>query len=403
MSDINKPDKNKLEKSSEPVEYRLIPIQEDDTDAKELFFRIIRLVWDSKLIIVGFIAAFLLIGIIIASLSQEEFNSEARLMPEYMQEGSRSQNLLSQFGGQFGLGGGNTYSGSSDAIRVSLYPQITQSLPLMLQVMDEEVYIATLDTNVTIYDYFTELHPRPLGRVIGDYTIRLPITLYRKMRSSGTPSEVITEADVEEIDSESEIVDLSVTRRQLSVVNQLRGRISTEIESGSGIVKISVVMPDPEMAKRINDIVVKYLSEYIVEYRTEKVTMDLEFIQERYDEIGQRFRTAQSELARFRDENRNIATASAQTELQRLQSEYDLAFDLYRSTTQRLEQTKIKLQEETPVFKTLEPAIVPFNEIAPNSRLIILFSVVFGGFLSIAFIFGREGYYFFKEVLTNRS
>ncbi|MDZ7808047.1 MAG: hypothetical protein U5K71_13160 [Gracilimonas sp.] len=64
---------------------------------------------------------------------------------------------------------------------------------------------------------------------------------------------------------------------------------------------------------------------------------------------------AQIALADFRDSNQGALTNRARTQEQQLQSEYDLAFNLYNGLTQEYEQAKLRVQEETPVFKVLQP------------------------------------------------
>ncbi|MDZ7717087.1 MAG: hypothetical protein U5J95_12840 [Balneolaceae bacterium] len=79
------------------------------------------------------------------------------------------------------------------------------------------------------------------------------------------------------------------------------------------------------------------------------------------EEARKRFEQAQQQLAEFRDSNINLATAKAQSREQELQSQYDLTFNLYNSLSQRLEQAKLDLQEETPVLTVLQPVSVPLG------------------------------------------
>ena len=111
-------------------------------------------------------------------------------------------------------------------------------------------------------------------------------------------------------------------------------------------------------------------------------------MQERYAEAEERFGTAQEALARFRDSSHGSLTALAQTQQQRLQSDYDLAFNVYKALAQQLEEARLKLQEETPVVKTIEPAVVPDEKSAPKRKMIMIVSVFLGGFVGIGLLFG---------------
>ena len=112
------------------------------------------------------------------------------------------------------------------------------------------------------------------------------------------------------------------------------------------------------------------------------------FIEERHREARIAFEEAQRDLARFNDENRGQLTAMARTEEQMLQSRYNLTFNLYNTMAERLEQARIKLQEETPVVNILEPAAVPDRRSEPKRAQILIIYTMLGGLLGTGLIFG---------------
>ena len=56
---------------------------------------------------------------------------------------------------------------------------------------------------------------------------------------------------------------------------------------------------------------------------------------------------------------------------------------------QKFDETRIKLQEQTPLVKVLEPAIVPKEKSAPRRSVIMIVSLFLGLFVGIGFLFGR--------------
>jgi LPS O-antigen subunit length determinant protein (WzzB/FepE family) len=50
----------------------------------------------------------------------------------------------------------------------------------------------------------------------------------------------------------------------------------------------------------------------------------------------------------------------------------------------------MKLQENTPVFKIMEPAKVPLQKSKPKSSLILLVMMFLGGLVGTGIIFGKE-------------
>ena len=142
----------------------------------------------------------------------------------------------------------------------------------------------------------------------------------------------------------------------------LRQKITASLDEESGIVSVSVTLPDNVAAAAVTEYTITELTEYLTEYRTEKVLRDLTFVEEQLATAEDRFEEAQLTLAEFRDSNQGMLSAKAQTEEQRLNSEYQIAFNLYNGLTQQYEEAKLKVLEETPVFKTLEAVQVPLED-----------------------------------------
>jgi uncharacterized protein involved in exopolysaccharide biosynthesis len=167
------------------------------------------------------------------------------------------------------------------------------------------------------------------------------------------------------------------------------------------VLTFSGTFPDPKAAAKISQIGIKLLKENVKEYRTQKAKRNLEFVKEQVQEAKKRFEKAQNRLAEFRDSNINLATAKAQTREQELQSQYDLAFNLYNSLSQRLEQAKLKLQEETPVLSVIQPISVPLESSAPNRLLILIVFGMLGGIVAVSWIFCKDWWERDKEkILT---
>lgn len=71
-----------------------------------------------------------------------------------------------------------------------------------------------------------------------------------------------------------------------------------------------------------------------------------------------------------------------------------LAYNVYNSLAQKLEQDRLRVQEQTPVFAVIEPAKVPLIPSSPRKVLILIGFVFLAGVLSV-------GYILFKEPLRN--
>ena len=94
-------------------------------------------------------------------------------------------------------------------------------------------------------------------------------------------------------------------------------------------------------------------------------------------------------MIRYR--NFGIVSASEKTKEQRLNSEFNLAFNIYNSIALEYEKAKIEFQNEIPVFTVFEPVTQPTKPSEPillnNLVIFILGGIVVGGFLALLSIF----------------
>lgn len=354
------------------------PPNQAPTDEIDLI-EVIRHIWDGRWLIVKVTLAFMVLGLVIAFTSTEQFKSEARLLPEIRDTRGGASQLLRQFGG---LGGLNLSAGEgADAIRPDLYPDVLNSTPFFIFLMDQRVtYHSKGETNeITVFDYVDQEMGSGVGGGIAKYTIRLPWTVVGWIRG---------EAPEETYDDPTSAAIPQLSRARFEAMKTLKDGISAGIDQRTGVISVSAEFPDRRIAAQIAQYAVDYLTQYITQYRIEKAQSDLEFVQQRHDERKQDFHQAQINLARFRDANRNIVSAAARTEEQRLQDQYNLAFNVYNGLAQQLEQARIKVQEETPVIKVLEPVSVPVERSKPRRGMVIVVTTFLGVILGLGWVFG---------------
>lgn len=317
-------------------------------------------------------------GFLIALLSPVEYSTSATLMPESQSTQGRAGNLLQEYGGMLGLGGGGSVAG--DNIPPSLYPDIMESIPYQVELMNKPVYFSEYDTTVTPHVFFSEIHnPFNLIGFIKSYTIGLPGKVIGLFRSSNNNElePIITEVDPDSV--------LDISKSQMGTVNKLKSRLTVNTEDNSGTITINSEFPDPQAAAEIAQNGIILLKEYVREYRTRKAQEDLEYVEDQLESAKKRFEAAQQKLAEFRDSNVSLATAKAQTREQELQSQYDLAFEIYNSLNQRREQARLQVQEQTPVFSVLQPVSVPLNDNS-SGLLILVVSGMLGGIIALGLV-----------------
>lgn len=299
------------------------------------------------------------IGAIYSFNAQKEYESKAVILPEIT-----SSSALSKIGGLGALAGlagiDLSQMSGTDAIRPDLYPSVTQSLPFTLHLLQQKVFITSLQKTLTLETYFESLNE--------SWLIKLA-------QNEPEPK----------LDPKQFSLTLELSKKQENIVKQIQKRIVTTFDKKTGIITINTKMPDPVVAATVARMSVEYLKEYVTNYRTDKSKKQMLFLQERANEAKIRYQNSESALASYRDRNGFLVLNSAKIAEQRLQSEFMLAQNVYNGLVQQYEQAKIRVEEETPVFKILEPAKIPLKKSEPK-RMTIICVLGFMGFI-LSFIY----------------
>ncbi len=345
--------------------------QNDEIDLIEVFKKI----WAGRKIIYKSMAICFVIGLIVAFGTPKEYKSEVTLLVETGSGSNGMSGLLQQFGGLAGLNLGGAGAGT-DALRPDLYPDVIKSTPFLLEILNQKVTESKYDSTITISQYLDRHTRSSLMSMILGNTIGLPGKIIGWVRGKPKNDEPSTK--------NQRARPLKLTPEQSTDIGTLSGCIKAKQGESNNTLVISVEMQDPQVAAQLTDSVVKSLTKYITDYRTQKAKTDMQFVATSAAEAELKYKQTQRALATYSDQNKNVILASARTEEQRLQAEYTLAFNIYNTLSQQLEQAKLKVQQETPVFKVLNPAQVPLQKSKPKTSLILVAMVFLGGIVGIA-------------------
>lgn len=339
--------------------------QEEEIDLIEL----LGIIWSRRSFILKVAAIFFAIGTVIAVTTKNEFIATCKLMPE-SQEGMNSD--LGGLGGLAGLAGINLNVGTTGMLTPELYPEIVQSTPFLERLVHAPLYFEAVDTTKTSFDFFKE-QPPSFSSIIAEYTIGLPNKLKRLFSSSDEPK----------VESYNMI---RYSKLEWDIMKEYSQRLTINVDPKTSIIEIQTKMPDPVAAAKLATLLVEELTKDITKYKIEKAQNNLIFVQERFEEVRETYEEKQRAVARFSDRNRNTSNSIIQTEYERLQNEMNIAFEVYKGLATQLEQAKIKVKEETPVFTVLEPVQIPTEKSSPNRKIIIVGFLFLGIIVSSLFI-----------------
>jgi capsule polysaccharide export protein KpsE/RkpR len=230
---------------------------------------------------------------------------------------------------------------------------------------------------VTFFDYYSRIK-KP--NILFKYTIGLPGVIMKLIKGE--------ELDKIAITNGKEPLELSTKQRDVRQI--LSDLISLEVNSKEGILTLSAIMPEARAAAQLGQRAQEILQQYIIEFKIKKAKDNFNFVQQRYEETVQKYEAAQKRLASFSDRNKNVSLATAKTEEERLRAQYSLIYGIYSELAKQLEQAKIQVKQDTPVFTIIEPISIPTRKSKPNRPLILLIWVFLGVIIVTGIVFGRD-------------
>ncbi|MCH7414637.1 Wzz/FepE/Etk N-terminal domain-containing protein [Belliella sp. R4-6] len=345
---------------------------EEEIDLLALF----KTVWQQKKKVGLIIFAFMLFGLFVALFSPKEFTASSTFVPQ-VSEPSRPGGALGGLASLAGINLGGNATGAE--IPPLLYPKITSSVSFKKALLDAELSVDGIQGPITYQKYYDDVYSPGFFGYVKQYTLGLPGVIIKNLKGDQEDSTFQMEDDLIRV-SQTEFEHFQRLERQMSVAPNEK----------EGFVSLSFVLPEPVMAAQMTKYAQDLLQKEVIAYKISNAKEQLKFTEERFEEKKAEFNQIQSRLANFRDRNQNISSATAMNQLQRLEAEYNFAFNIYTEIAKQLEQAKLQVSKDTPVFSVIQPVSVPVEKSAPNRPLILVIFTILGVIAALGYVFGSE-------------
>jgi uncharacterized protein involved in exopolysaccharide biosynthesis len=326
----------------------------------------------------------LLFGFINYFLKEKIYESVAIKLSE--QDSGSGPGSLGQLGGLAKLSGINIPSmGSSfSSISPELYPEILDSKPFLIELVNEKFYTEEFQDSVLLKDYVIEKYGAS-----GFAGVKRSIqNLFRDRKI--IPSE---NSKVQKVRKENIAPVVLVLKPDDDFATELI-KSFLEIEEEGSLITLKVKLGEPMLAAQVNATIFDKLVAYITEYKTKKQKTNLEFIEARTLEAESKYLKAQLSLAGFRDKNQGVISRTVLSREEQLEAEYSLTYGIYNSLLQEQENMRIQLKKDTPVFSDFVSPIVPNSPAnTPIWKMFVIFL-----FLGIVLGFGIVTIIIVKEL-----
>ena len=353
-----------------------IPQQYSDYEDEIDLIALAKTLWAGRKEVVKITLIFMGIGLFVALTSPAQYTSTVVVKPTLSDSKSKLGGSLGGLAAMAGINLGGTSSAAE--IHPTLYPKIVESYSFQRKLMESSIYVEELNSEVSFEEYYTEIHRLSLLEFLKKYILGLPRLIINTLKnkkdipsSNSNTFQIISETDKE-------------------MMELLEEQLQVNVDEEQGFVSISASMPEGLQAAQLVLSAQNILQEKVINHKLKKAQEDLGFIEERFNEKKKAFEQAQKNLARYRDANKNVNTAIAQTEAERLESEYQLAFSVYSELAKQVETQKIQVKENTPVFAVLQDAVVPLEKSNTSKSVTLIIWSFLGAFFGVAITFAKK-------------
>jgi len=144
--------------------------------------------------------------------------------------------------------------------------------------------------------------------------------------------------------------------------NLILGKISVS-EAESGYTTISVKSYDKELSKEITEEAINTLSEFYIQFVTEKPRTDLYRISKMRDSLNSELNAVSKAIAGIQDQSAFAVKSYVGLPRIKLERKQQEITAVYSTTVQALQNAKFKLLSESPIFQILDYPGEPYDSI----------------------------------------
>jgi len=343
-------------------------IIEDEIDLIELLKKVYL---EKKFILkISILAA--LFGVAYALFQPNEFTSSTTFIPQLSSDvktGSSSLSGLASLAG-INLGG---MEGSSE-FPPTLYPQVVESVPFKLQLLSSS--IKNNNQELSLREYFLSQESYSILGIVKKYTIGLPSLILSSFKKND--------------ESVNNSLIYSISEEDEELFKELFKVFSLSLNDKEGFITMSFTDRNKSISAQVVKIAQSLLQEKIIEYKVQSSKELLDFTKSQYNENKVAFEKLQDERAVFVDKNINISSSLYQNKLSRIESDLSIAQTVVQQLASQVEQAKLQVNKDTPVFTTIKPVTVPFEKSAPKRSLIVMVFGFLGIIASVGYVLVKE-------------
>lgn len=309
-------------------------IKGDEIDLVEIFKKI----YKSRKYILIISFSFALLGVAVALISPVKYSSETIFITQNQESNSSSLSGVASLVG-INLGASN-FGGE---IPSSMYPQVSNSPKFKRLLLNSYI---DFDNKINLKQYLID---------------------YYKL-------------DIENDKINSDLYVSELENDCFKIIDKI---ITININQKDGFISLSSTFPVAEYSANLTINAKEILQEIIINNKIESANQNLIFSQRQLEEKKLIFDEIQAKLAYFSDSNLNSVNSFVINERDKLEAEFQIINAVVTELSKQVEQSKLQVSKDTPVFSTIKEAVIPVEKTSPKRTQIVLIFGFIGLIISI--------------------
>ena len=336
---------------------------------------ILQKIWKSRKIAIASAALFAFFGVFFALSTENVFTASSTFIQK-SQNNSPMGGNISSLASLAGINLGGIGSSHSD-LPSTLYPLLVNSNPFLEALL--KVPVPSGVGEISLREYLSLKPEKNFFSSFKKYTLGLP-SVIKSMLFKKEESE-------KEVDSNS-IKQLTIEDELL--FERTKKMIILTVDNKIGYINLACEDKNPKVAAIIAKACLKLLQQEIINFKINNAKESLSFTENLYAKKKNEFEALQDKLATFRDQHQNISSGLFQNNLDRLESEYSILNAVNEELAKQVEQARIQVSKDTPIFTIIDPVIIPNYRTRPKRIVMVIAITIVGFFFGIGYALSKE-------------
>lgn len=279
--------------------------------------------------------------------------------------------IASSFGLNLGIQG-------NDAIHPLLYPELMESPDFLVELFP--IQIKTINDSIHC-DYATYLRKYQKKN-----WLKAPFISTIK-----SVTNLFTTEESEIVKTKGKKINaFNLSKKDYDLMKTIGEKITCAIDQKTEVITITVQDQDRLVCALMADSARQHLEDFIIQYRTKKAKIDVLHYQSLADKAKKEYDKTVVRYSSFCDANQDVNMQSLLSERDQLENEMQMKYNTYSAMQTQLEAMKVKLQEKTPAFTTLQSATVPQKPAGPKRMLFIVMMLIIATMVTSCVVLKNE-------------